>query len=257
MSQQGIEELIVIAQDTTKYGVDLYGESKLPELLEKLCKINGIKWIRFLYAYPESITKELIDVVKQNKKICKYFDIPIQHISDGVLKKMNRKTTGDRIKDIINNTRQEIPDAILRTTLIVGFPGETEQDFNELYKFIEETKFDKLGVFEYSKEEGTPAAKLEETVHWKTKRARLNKIMTLQQKISKEKLSSKIGKQYEALIEGKTPDGKYYIARTYMDVPDMDGVVFVKNANKHEIGEFVNCKIIDVREYDLIGEIAK
>lgn len=255
LAVQGIEELIVIAQDTTKYGVDLYGQPKLAELLQDLCKIKGVKWIRFLYAYPESITEDLIKVVKQNEKICKYFDIPIQHISDSVLKRMNRKTTGDKIKNIINNIRKEIPEVILRTTLIVGFPGETEEDFNKLYKFVEEAKFDKLGVFEYSKEEGTPAARLKQTVHWKTKKLRRNKIMGVQQKISKDNLEKKIDKEVDALIEGISTNNKYYIARTYMDVPDMDGVIFIKNTKKEKIGSFVKCKITKVKEYDLIGEL--
>ena len=250
----GIQELIVIAQDTTKYGYDLYGEYKLAELLQKLCEIEKVKWIRFLYAYPESITEELIEVVKKNEKICKYFDIPIQHISDTILKRMNRKTTGERIENIIKNIRNVIPDVVLRTTLIVGFPGETQEDFEKLYAFVRKTKFDKLGVFEYSKEDGTPAAKLKDNVHWKVKHARYKKIMELQQEISKQNLEIRLGKKVTALIEGISKDRAYYIARTYMDVPDMDGVVFIKNTKHYSIGEFIECKIVDVREYDLIAE---
>lgn len=253
----GIQELIVIAQDTTKYGYDLYGEYKLAELLQKLCEIEKVKWIRFLYAYPESITEELIETVKKNEKICKYFDIPIQHISDTILKRMNRRTTGERIKNIVKKIRDEIPDVILRTTLIVGFPGETNSDFEELYYFVQRAKFDKLGVFEYSKEDGTPAAKLENGVHWKTKNVRYKKIMELQQKISKQILEAKLGKKVTALIEGISKDGTYYIARTYMDVPDIDGIMYIKNTENHFIGEFVDCKIAEVKEYDLIAKLCR
>ena len=176
LANKGIEEVIVIAQDTTKYGIDLYGEYKLPELLTKLSKINGFKWIRFLYSYPESITDELIDVVKKNDKICKYFDIPMQHFADGVLKRMNRKSNSISIENTINKIREEIPNVILRTTFIVGFPGETEEDFFELYEFVNRAKFEKLGAFKYSKEDGTPAARLKEQVHYKTKQVRYDKI---------------------------------------------------------------------------------
>ena len=191
LANKGIKELIVIAQDTTKYGIDIYGKPCLAELLDKLCKIEGFKWIRFLYAYPESITDELIEVVKQNDKICNYFDIPLQHFSDKVLKRMNRKSDSKSIEKTIEKIRLEIPDVILRTTLIVGFPGETEEDFFELYEFVNRAKFEKLGVFKYSKEDGTPAAKMKEQVHYKTKQSRLNKIMALEQQISKIKLDRK------------------------------------------------------------------
>ncbi len=256
LAKKGIQELIVIAQDTTKYGIDLYGEPKLSELLENLCKIEEIKWIRFLYSYPETITDELIQTVKNNEKICKYFDIPIQHISNNVLKRMNRKSNGESIKKLMNKIRQEIPDVILRTTVMVGFPGETKDDFDELYNFIKETKFDKLGAFMYSKEDGTPAAKLKNQIHPMTKKSRYNKIMELQKEISKQNLENKINKEYTALIEDVSFDNKYYIGRTYMDVPDMDGVIFIKNdtKGKDEIGKFVKCRIIDVKDYDLIAE---
>ena len=256
LAKKGIQELIVIAQDTTKYGIDLYGEPKLSELLENLCKIEEIKWIRFLYSYPETITDELIQTVKNNEKICKYFDIPIQHISNNVLKRMNRKSNGESIKKLMNKIRQEIPDVILRTTVMVGFPGETKDDFDELYNFIKETKFDKLGTFMYSKEDGTPAAKLKNQIHPMTKKSRYNKIMELQKEISKQNLENKINKEYTALIEDVSFDNKYYIGRTYMDVPDMDGVIFIKNdtKGKDEIGKFVKCRIIDVKDYDLIAE---
>lgn len=255
LAKKGIKELIVIAQDTTKYGIDIYGESKLSELLEELCKIDGIEWIRFLYAYPETITDKLIQVVKDNDKICKYFDIPIQHISDKVLKRMNRKSDSKSIKELIQKIRNEIPEVILRTTVIVGFPGETKEDFNELYNFIKEVGFDKLGAFTYSKEDGTPASRLKEQIHPMTKKSRYNKIMEVQQEISRKNLENKIGKEYKVLLESITFDGKYYIGRSYMDVPDMDGVVFIKkDNNQKEIGQFVNCKIIGIKDYDLIAE---
>lgn len=255
LAKKGITELIVIAQDTTKYGIDIYGEYKLAELLDELCKIDGIKWVRFLYAYPESITDELIDVVKRNEKICKYFDIPLQHISNKVLKRMNRKSNSESIRNTINKIRENIPNVILRTTFIVGFPEETDEDYLELYEFINETKFDKLGVFMYSKEDGTPAAKLKNQVHHATKKSRYNRIMKLQNQISKIKLEEKIGNVYEVLIENKTSDGKYYVARSYMDVPDMDGSVFIKVNKEGLEGKYLPCKIIDVAEYDLIGEL--
>ena len=255
LAKSGIKELIVIAQDTTKYGIDIYGEPKLADLLDKLCKIDGFKWIRFLYAYPESITDELIEVVKKNDKICNYFDIPLQHFSDKVLKRMNRKSDSKSIKNTIEKIRKEIPNVILRTTLIVGFPGETEEDFFELYEFVNEAKFEKLGCFKYSKEDGTQAAKIKEQVHYKTKQARLNKIMTLEQQISKIKLEEKIGNIYEALVDGFSEDGKYICARSYMDIPNEDGTIFIKNNGKVEQGDFIKCKIVSVRNYDLIAEI--
>ncbi len=254
LADSGIKEIIVIAQDTTKYGIDLYGKPRLAELLQELCKIEGFKWIRFLYAYPESITDELIKVVKENEKICKYFDIPLQHFSDSVLKRMNRKSDSKSIENLINKIRKEIPNVILRTTMIVGFPGETEEDFIELYEFVNRAKFEKLGAFKYSKEDGTPASRIKEQIHPKTKQARYNKLMELENKIATIKLEEKIGNIYEALIEGKTEDGEYYIGRSYMDIPDEDGVIFVKSKENIEIGNWINCKITDVAQYDLIGE---
>ena len=256
IAKQGIKELIIIAQDTTKYGVDLYGKSKLAELLQKLCKIDGIHWIRFLYSYPEGITDELIQVVKNEEKIAKYFDIPIQHISDDVLKKMNRKTSKQNIENLLSKIRKEIPNVTLRTSLIVGFPGETEEQFEELYEFVEKAKFDKLGVFEYSKEDGTPAATMPNQIHHMTKKSRFNKIMSLQQQISREKMKAKIGTEQEVLIEAKSFDRKYVIGRTKLDAPDIDGVVYIKNTDLKP-NKFVNCKITDFRDYDLVGEIKK
>lgn len=255
LAKEGFEEIIVIAQDTTKYGVDLYGESKLAELLEELAKIKEFKWIRFLYSYPESITDELIQTVKNNDKICKYFDIPIQHISDSVLKRMNRRTTGKQIEELLQKIKNQIPEAILRTSLIVGFPGETEEDFEKLCDFVEKSKFDKIGVFTYSKEDGTPAEKLKDQIHHATKKRRYRKIMSIAQKASKEKLEKHKGKEYEALIETKTFDEKYYIGRTYMDIPETDGVVFIENTKPNLEETWVKCKIIDVKDYDLIGKM--
>ena len=259
LAKKGIRELIIIAQDTTKYGVDIYGETKLASLLDDISKIEGIKWIRFLYSYPEGITDELIDVVAKNTKIAKYFDIPLQHISDNVLKRMNRKTNKKQINELISKIRNKIPDVTLRTSLIVGFPGETKEEFNELLDFVKTAKFDKLGVFKYSKEDGTPAARLPEQIHGNTKTSRYNKIMREQQEISRENLEKKIGKKYEVLIENISFDGKYYIGRTIENVPDIDGLVYIKNKDKlnekNLINKFVNCKIINVNSYDLIGEI--
>ena len=257
LAKKGIKELIVIAQDTTKYGVDIYGESKLAELLEKLTKIDGIKWIRFLYSYPEGITEKLIDVVAKNDKIAKYFDIPIQHISDKILKRMNRKTNRNQIENLIENIRNKIPNVILRTSLIVGFSGETKEDFEELNEFVKQTKFDKLGTFMYSKEDGTPAEKLPEQIHGNTKKARYNKIMKTQQDISRMLQEDKIGKIYEVLVEDMSFDGKYYIGRTMQDVPDIDGIVYIKNEtdeNQEKIlNHFIDCEIVDVKNYDLIA----
>jgi len=259
LARKGIKELIVIAQDTTKYGVDIYGESKLAELLEKLSKIKGIEWIRFLYSYPEGITDKLIETVANNDKIAKYFDIPIQHISDPILKKMNRKTSKENIIKILEKIRNKIPNVTLRTSLIVGFPGETKENFEELLEFVKDTKFDKLGTFMYSKEEGTPAAKLPNQIHGNTKKARYNKIMEAQQEISKQILEEKIGKTYKILVEDISFDKKYLIGRTMQDVPEEDGLVYIKkdkNLNENKVlNNFVNCKIIDVSNYDLIGEI--
>lgn len=256
LATAGIKELIVIAQDTTRYREDLYGESKLSDLLNELCKIDGFEWIRFLYAYPESITDELIQTVKNNPKICNYFDIPIQHISDSVLRRMNRRTTGKQIEELINKIKKQIPDVILRTSLIVGFPGETEEDFNKLYEFVKKGYFDKLGVFTYSKEDGTPAARLKEQIHPATKKKRYNLIMSVAKDISAEKLKSYIGKEYKVLVEDTTFDHKFCVGRSYMDIPDTDGMVIIKNCDTKLVGEFVNCKVTAVNNYDLIAKIS-
>ena len=252
LADSGYKELIVIAQDTTKYGIDIYGEPKLAELLEEISKIDGIEWIRFLYAYPETITNELIKLVKENNKICKYFDIPIQHISDSVLKRMNRQSNGKTIRNLVQTLREEIPNVVIRTTVMVGFPGESKKDFEELYDFLKEARFDKLGCFAYSKEEGTPAARIKEQIHPMTKKSRYNKTMSLQQEISKENLEKQIGREVKILIEGKSFDGKNYFGRTYMDVPDIDGVAYLNTDRNLYSGEFIKAKVIDVSNYDLI-----
>ena len=255
LALKGYQEIIVIAQDTTKYGIDLYQKSRLAELLNDISKIDGIKWIRFLYSYPESINDELIEIVKNNNKICKYFDIPIQHVSDNVLKNMNRKSDGSSIKKIISKIRKEIPGVIIRTTLIAGFPEESEEEFNELYNFVKDYRIDRLGCFAYSKEDGTIASRMDNQISEKIKKARKNKIMKLQQKISKEIMSSRIGQNYEVLLESVTDDGKYFIGRSYMDVPNEDGVIFIKFNKNYCLNEFVNCIITDALEYDLLGKI--
>ena len=257
LAQKGIKELIVIAQDTTKYGIDIYGESKLTELLRNLSKINGIEWIRFLYSYPEGITDELIKEVAENKKIAKYFDIPIQHISNSILKKMNRKTSKEQIQELIKKIRKQIPEVTLRTSVMVGFPGETKEDFDELKEFIKDAKFDKLGAFMYSKEEGTPAAKLPNQIHGNTKKSRYNKIMKEQQIISNQNLKKKIGKTFDVLIEDVSFDGKYFIGRTMQDVPEIDGIVYIKNIGQDEdkmLNKIEKYKVIDISDYDLIME---
>ena len=257
LAKKGIQEIVVIAQDTTKYGLDLYGKMRLPELLNDLCKIDGIKWIRFLYSYPESITDELIEVVKNNDKICKYFDLPIQHISDDVLKKMNRKSDGNTIRNLITKLRKEIPEVILRTTLIVGFPGESEDNFNELCEFVKESKFDRLGAFAYSAEDGTPAAKFPNQVDEDVKHSRRDTIMEIQQMVSLNNLKNRVGNTYECIVENITEDGEYYVTRSYMDVPSEDGVIYVKYNPEYMINEFVNVKITDSDEYDLYGEFVE
>ena len=258
LAKQGIKELIVIAQDTTKYGEDIYGKTKLAELLQELSKIEEIKWIRFLYSYPEGITDELIEVVANNPKIAKYFDIPIQHISNDVLKKMNRRTNKEQITGLIEKIRNKIPEVTLRTSLIVGFPGETEENFKELQDFIKFAKFDKLGAFMYSKEEGTPAEKLPNQVHGNTKRSRYNRIMQEQKEISRYNQEKKIGKKFTVLVEEMSFDGKYFVGRSLQDVPEIDGVVYIKNNGNKKLEEvlnnFVECEVVEVSEYDLIAK---
>ena len=255
LANKGYREIVLIAQDTTKYGIDLYGKSRLSELLNDICKIDGIKWVRFLYAYPESIDDELINTVKNNDKICNYFDIPIQHISDNVLKNMNRSTDSNTIKNLIKKIRKEIPDVVIRTTLIAGFPGETEEDFNKLCDFVKEYKIDKLGCFAYSREEGTKAALMDNQIKSNIKNKRKDKIMEIQQSVSSEIMNNKIGKTYEVLLEDFTDDLEYFIGRSYMDAPEADGVIYVKYDENYGLNEFVNVKITNSNEYDLVGKI--
>ncbi len=255
LAEDGYNEIILTAQDTTRYGQDIYGEPKLSQLLKEIEKIDKIKWIRILYSYPETITDKLISTVKESSKICHYFDIPIQHISDSVLKRMNRKSNGESIRKLIIKLRKEIPDVILRTTVMVGFPGETKEDFEELYEFLKEAKFDKLGAFTYSKEEGTAAEKMPNQIHPSTKKSRYNKIMKLQQEISREKLKEKIDSTQLVKIEGVTKNKKYYVGRIYMDVPEIDGVIFIENNKTLKLGEWIKADVVDVKDYDLIGTI--
>lgn len=254
LAQDGVKELVVIAQDSTMYGSDIYGDAKLPQLLEELAKIEGLKWIRIMYSYPESITEELVDVIKRNDNICSYFDMPIQHASNKVLKLMNRQTTKEELLDKINMIRTAIPDATLRTTLITGFPGEDEKDFEELVEFVKEVKFDKLGVFPYSREEGTAADKLPNHLEQEVKEERRDVIMMIQQSISEEINKNKVGKAYEVLIEEQIEDN-VYIGRTKFDAEEIDSIVYVKSHTNLEPGDFANVKINTALEYDLMGDI--
>ena len=258
LAEKGIKELIIIAQDTTKYGIDLYKKPGLPNLLEEISKINGIEWIRFLYSYPEGISKELIETVKNNKKILPYFDIPIQHISNKLLKKMNRKTSKEEIINLIKEIRKNIPNATLRTSIIVGFPGETNEDFEELMGFIELAKFDNLGAFMYSKEEGTPAASFKNQIHGNTKKSRYNKLMQKQQEIVRKKLEEQIQKQDTVLVEDISFDSKFLIGRTKNQAPDIDGITYIINENNENcINNFVDVKITKVLDYDVQAQIIK
>lgn len=252
--ESGTREIVLIAQDTTKYGIDLYGEYRLPELLDELNKIEKLKWIRILYLYPDTFEHSLIESIKRNESVVNYVDIPIQHISNSVLKRMNRKTSKESITRLIEDLRAEMPDITIRTTLIVGFPGETEEEFEELYQYVEKMKFDRLGVFAYSKEEDTPAALLDGQIDEDVKQQRQDKIMELQQRISTELNSKKVGKVYEVIIEEKVEDG-VFLGRSYMDSPEIDGVVYVHTSQELEKGTFVMVKISSYLEYDLIGEM--
>lgn len=254
LAQNGVEELILVAQETTMYGKDIYSEKRLPNLLKELCKISGIRWIRILYCYPEEITDELIQVIKQEDKICNYLDMPIQHGSDGVLRRMGRRTNKQELVDIIAKLRKEIPDICLRTTLISGFPGETEEEHNELVEFVKEMKFDRLGVFPYSKEEDTPAAILPDQIPEEIKEQRRDEIMKVQQEIAFQKAEDMLYQKVEVLIEGSLPEDNIFIGRTYKDAPNVDGYIFVSCSHELMSGEFVKVQITDAREYDLIGE---
>lgn len=252
--KNGTKEIILIAQDTSKYGKDIYGEYKLTFLLEELNKIDDIEWIRILYIYPETFTDDLIDAIKKNEKVVKYVDIPIQHISNKILKLMNRDTNKESITNLINKLRKEIPSITIRTTIIVGFPGETEEDFTELKDYIKQIKFERLGVFSYSREEDTPAYRLPNHLEEELKEKRQIELMKEQEKISKEIFRSHIGKKYKVLVEEYVEEG-LYIGRTYMDSPEIDGIVYIDSPKNLEIGTFVNVRIKDALEYDLIGDV--
>lgn len=253
--ENGTKEIILVAQETTMYGVDIYGKKMLPDLLKKLCKISGLVWIRILYCYPEEITDELIEVIKNEDKICKYIDMPIQHASDKVLKAMGRHTNRLELTERINKIRKEIPDMVLRTTLISGFPGETQEDHEEMLDFVDEMEFDRLGVFTYSPEEDTIAAELPNQIDEEIKKMRRNEIMELQQEIAFDKAERLIDKQLLVMIEGKVVDENAYICRTYMDSPNVDGNIFVTTDEELVTGDFVKAKVTGAVEYDLIGEI--
>lgn len=255
LAENGVRELILVAQETTLYGVDLYGKKCLPKLLTKLCEIEGLKWIRILYCYPEEITEELIETIKREPKICHYLDIPIQHASDHVLKRMGRRTSEADLRNIIGKLRTEIPDIVLRTTLISGFPGETQEDHEALYHFVNEMEFDRLGVFTYSPEENTPAALMPEQLPEELKEERRDELMELQQAIAFEKAENMVGKHMEAVVEGYLPKDRVYVARTYMDAPNVDGYAFIHADRELMTGDFVNIKITESLEYDLIGEL--
>lgn len=256
MASQGVRELILVAQETTVYGTDLYGKKTLHILLKKLCQIKGIRWIRVLYCYPEEIYDELIQVMKEEKKICHYLDLPIQHASDRILKRMGRRTSKAQLVGIITKLRREIPDIILRTSLITGFPGETEEDHQELMEFVDEMEFDRLGVFTYSPEEGTPAETMEGQVPEELKEERRDEIMELQQEISLEKGNDRIGQELLVMIEGKVSGESAYIGRTYGDAPKVDGYMFVQTGELLVTGDFAKVKVTGAMEYDLIGELA-
>lgn len=251
----GAKELILVAQETTLYGKDIYGEKSLPKLLDELSKIDELKWIRILYCYPEEITDELIDAIKRNPKVCNYLDMPIQHGADDVLRRMGRWTNREQIENTVSKLRKEIPDIVLRTTLITGFPGETEEDFEQLKEFVEKMQFDRLGVFTYSREEDTPAAEMDKQIEEEIKASRRDEIMQIQQDIAFDKSNSRVGEIYEVMIEGKLPEEGVYIARTYMDAPDVDGYVFIQSDYNFDSGDFVKVEITRSDEYDLIGEI--
>lgn len=255
LADQGVRELILVAQETTLYGADLYGEKSLPKLLKELCKISGIQWIRIQYCYPEEITQELIDTIAEEEKICHYLDIPIQHASDTILKRMGRRTNKRQLTDMIARLRERIPDIALRTTLISGFPGETEKDHEELMQFVDELEFERLGVFAYSQEEDTPAASFPDQVPQELKEERRDEIMELQQEISFEKSQSMVGRILEVMVEGKVADENAYVGRTYMDAPGVDGLIFVNTDLELMSGDFIRVKVTGAMEYDLIGEM--
>lgn len=256
MAEQGVKELILVAQETTVYGKDLYGKKSLHILLKKLCEIRGIRWIRILYCYPEEIYDELIETIRDEKKICHYLDIPIQHASDRILKRMGRRTSKQELIDIVGKLRKEIPDIVLRTTLITGFPGETEEDHEELKEFVDEMEFDRLGVFTYSPEENTPAAEMADQVPEEVKEERRDELMELQQEISYDRGQDRIGQELLVMIEGKVADESGYIGRTYGDAPKVDGYIFVQTGELLMTGDFAKVRVTGALEYDLIGVLS-
>lgn len=256
MAEQGVKELILVAQETTVYGKDLYGKKSLHILLKKLCEIRGIRWIRILYCYPEEIYDELIETIRDEKKICHYLDIPIQHASDRILKRMGRRTSKQELIDIVGKLRKEIPDIVLRTTLITGFPGETEEDHEELKEFVDEMEFDRLGVFTYSPEENTPVAEMADQVSEEVKEERRDELMELQQEISYDRGQDRIGQELLVMIEGKVADESAYIGRTYGDAPKVDGYIFVQTGELLMTGDFAKVRVTGALEYDLIGVLS-
>lgn len=254
LAEGGTKELILVAQETTLYGTDIYGKKMLPELLQRLCRIDGLEWIRIQYCYPEEITDELIEIIKTEKKICHYLDIPIQHASDDILKRMGRRTNQKELRELISKLRKEIPDIALRTSLITGFPGETEEDHEQLKTFVREMRFERLGVFTYSKEEDTPAAKMKNQITKKVKVSRQKELMEIQRSIAFSNAESMVGKELKVMIEGKLPDEGVYIGRTYMDAPNVDGYIFVHTPDELMSGEFVDVQVMEAKGYDLIGK---
>ena len=255
LAEQGVKELILVAQETTLYGKDLYGEKSLPKLLRELCKISGIRWIRILYCYPEEITDELIQVMKEEQKICHYLDLPIQHANDTILKRMGRRTSKQELIDIVQKLRKEIPDICLRTTLITGFPGETQEQHEEVMEFIDTLEFDRLGAFTYSPEEDTPAATFEDQIDEEVKEDRQADIMELQQEIAFDKAEDMIGREVLVMIEGKVADENAYVGRTYRDAPNVDGLIFINTDVELISGDFAKVKVTGALDYDLIGEL--
>ena len=255
LADQGVKELILVAQETTLYGKDIYGEKSLPRLLKALCKIQGLRWIRILYCYPEEITDELIQVIKEEPKICHYLDLPIQHASDAILKRMGRKTSKEQLISIIGKLREEIPDITLRTTLITGFPGETDEQHEELMDFVDQMEFERLGVFTYSPEEDTPAAEMLDQISEEIKQDRQAELMELQQDIVFDRNEDLIGEEMLVMIEGKVADENAYVGRTYRDAPNVDGLIFVNTDEELVSGDFAKVKVTGAMDYDLIGEL--
>lgn len=253
--ENGARELILVAQETTLYGSDIYGEKKLHVLLNKLSNIEGLKWIRLLYCYPEEIYDELIYEIRDNKKVCHYIDMPIQHASDNILSRMGRWTNKQELVDIVGKLKDNIPDIAIRTTLITGFPGETEDDFDEMYEFVREMNFKRLGVFTYSQEENTPAAELENQIDEDVKADRRDRIMELQQSLAFDEAQAQVGRELDVMIEGFIPEDNIYVGRSYMDAPDVDGLVFVNYDGRLDSGDFVRVEIIQAKDYDLVGEV--